>query len=326
MNNSNTNQSNAAECHNLTRIYQVGKGIGKKREIHALEDLTLSIPQGVVFGILGPNGAGKTTLVRILSTLLTPTSGTASVMGFDVHKQASEVRNHIGLVLGGDRGLMGRLTGKENLLYFASINQLSPREADRRADELLEKVKLSGNSDMLVEQYSRGMKQRLHIARGLLTDPTVLFLDEPTIGLDPFGAQELRQMIPNLVGQGKTVLLTTHYMLEADTLCSTVAMINKGKLVALGSPTEIKNKFSKINVVEVVVKEANKAAIDDLGKFEGVERVDVGADGAFQKLIISTKLGSDLQTRVAERVGKGNIESIITRAPTLEEAYLSILK
>lgn len=324
--NNNTSQTYAAECKNLTRIYQVGKGIGKKREVHALQDLTLSIPRGVVFGILGPNGAGKTTLVRVLSTLLTPTSGTAAVMGYDVHKQASEVRNHIGLVLGGDRGLLGRLTGKENLLYFASINHMSSREADRRADELLDKVKLNNDADRLVEQYSRGMKQRLHIARGLLTDPTVLFLDEPTIGLDPFGAQELRQMIPNLVGQGKTVLLTTHYMLEADTLCQTVAMINKGKLVALGSPTDIKTQFSKINVVEVVVKEANKGAIDDIGKFDGVERVDVGADGAFQKLTVSTKQGSSLQDRIAERVGRDNIENIITRDPTLEEAYLSILK
>ncbi len=326
MNNSNTNQINAAECHNLTRIYQVGKGIVKKRGIHALENLTLSIPKGIVFGILGPNGAGKTTLVRVLSTLLTPTSGTASVMGFDVQRQASEVRKHIGLVLGGDRGLMGRLTGKENLLYFASINQMSPKEADRRADELLERVKLNDNRDQLVEQYSRGMKQRLHIARGLLTDPTVLFLDEPTIGLDPFGAQELRQMIPTFVSQGKTVLLTTHYMFEADTLCHTVAMINKGKLVALGSPTEIKNKFSKINVIEAVVKEASRGLIDELGKMEGVERVDAGADGAFQKLIIHIKLGSNLQDRIADRVGRGNIENIATRAPTLEEAYLSILK
>ena len=325
MNNNNTN-TYAAECQNLTRIYQVGKGIGKKRDIYALQDLTLSIPKGIVFGILGPNGAGKTTLVRVLSTLLTPSKGSASVLGYDVQKQASEVRKHIGLVLGGDRGLLGRLTGKENLQYFASINHMSPKEADIKSDEMLEKVRLKDSADQLVEQYSRGMKQRLHIARGLLTDPTVLFLDEPTIGLDPFGAQELRQMIPTFVSQGKTVLLTTHYMYEAETLCQTVAMINKGKLVALGSPTEIKTKFSKINVVEAVVKEASRSLIDDLGKMDGVERIDAGADGAFQKLIIHIKENSNLQGRIADRVGKGNIENIATRPPTLEEAYLSILK
>ncbi|MBA7704065.1 Vitamin B12 import ATP-binding protein BtuD [subsurface metagenome] len=281
---------------------------------------------GTIFGILGPNGAGKTTLVRVLSTLLTPTSGRASVLGLDVVKNAAEVRNHIGLILGGERGLFARLTGKENLQYFAAINHMSPKVADRRADEMLEMLNLVDNPYLLVEQYSRGMKQRLHIARGLLTDPEIMFLDEPTIGLDPFGAKELRDLIPNLVERGKTVLLTTHYMFEADTLCNTIAMINKGSLVALGSPTEIKQQFSKITIVEVTIREANRNIPEEITKVEGVERVDTGVDGAFQKLIISTKVGVELQEEITNMIGGDAIENIITRDPTLEEAYLNILK
>ena len=179
-----------------------------------------------------------------MSTLLTPTDGSARVLGYDVVRQAKQVREHIGFILGGDRGLYGRLTGKQNIRYFGALNRLDPKTASRRADELLERVGLQDSGDVLVEQYSRGMKQRLHIARGLLTDPEVIFMDEPTIGLDPIGAQELRQYIPELVDQGKTIFLTTHYMLEADMLCDTIALIDKGRLVALGTPNEIKRNFS----------------------------------------------------------------------------------
>ena len=154
---------------------------------------------------------------------------------FDVVKEASKVRRQIGLILGGERGLYGRLTGKENMKYFAAINHLSRETAKKRIEELIGMVGLDTASDRPVEQYSRGMRQRLHVARGLLTDPEILFMDEPTIGLDPAGAQELRQLIPELAHQGKTILLTTHYMLEADELCDPVDIINKGKMVASGT-------------------------------------------------------------------------------------------
>jgi len=224
----NDSQQWSVECEDLERVYTSRNALGKKQETVALDGLTLNIPKGTVFGVLGPNGAGKTTLVRILSTLLTPTSGYARVAGFDVVRQAREVRRRIGQVLGGDRGYYGRLSGRENLLYFAALNHLSPNQASRRVDEMLEKVGLTESQDILMERYSRGMKQRVHIARGLLMDPDILFLDEPTIGLDPFGAQELRQLIPEMANRGKTVLLTTHYMFEADALCQTVAMIING--------------------------------------------------------------------------------------------------
>ena len=166
--------------------------LGQSRSTVALDALDLSVPRGQVFGILGPNGAGKTTAIRILATLLIPTSGQARVLGFDVVKQSNEVRKRIGLVLGGERGLYGRLSGRDNLRYFAALNHMNSGDARRRITELLELVGLTDRPNTLVEEYSRGMKQRLHLARGLLMDPEVLFLDEPTIGLDPVGAHEIR--------------------------------------------------------------------------------------------------------------------------------------
>ena len=316
----------AIECQNLGRVYSSRALLGGRRETHALIDLTLQIPHGVVFGLLGPNGAGKTTTVRILSTLLTPTTGSARVLGFDVVRQAAQVRRHIRFILGGDRGLYGRLTGRQNLRYFAALSRMNPRDAGRRAEELLALVGLAGRGDSLVEQYSRGMKQRLHVARGLLTDPTIPFMDEPTLGLDPIGAQEVRQLVSQLVSSGKTILLTTHYMFEADQLCHTIAMINKGKHVALGSPTEIKRQFSDITVIEVKVKQTRPGLLDKVLRVDGVERVESGVDGLFQKLSVQTKAGLDLRDQVSAIVGEGNIESLLVRDPTLEEAYLSILR
>ena len=237
-------QDLAIACDQLGRTYTQRSLLGGKQETVALRDLSLSVPKGVVFGLLGPNGAGKTTTVEILSTLLTPTSGSAHVLGYDVERDANQVRRRIGLVLGGDRGLYGRLTAYENLRYFGALNYMDTKEAKLRSLEMLKLVGLEERGGQLVEQYSRGMRQRLHLARGLLTNPDVIFMDEPTIGIDPVGAQELRDLVPQLVATGVTVLLTTHYMFEADQLCDTIAIINNGSLVALGTPREIKQGFS----------------------------------------------------------------------------------
>ena len=193
----------AIECENLCRVYKSGSIFGHTEEVPALVDLSLRIRKGGVFGLLGPNGAGKTTAVRILTTLLAPTSGRAEVLSYDVVRQPQQVRERIGLVLGGDTGLFGRLTGKQNLQYFGALSHLNPKECERMADYLLERLGLGGAGKTLVERYSRGMKQRLHVARGLLTDPDVLFMDEPTIGLDPMGAQDVRQLIAELAGDGR---------------------------------------------------------------------------------------------------------------------------
>jgi len=298
----------------------------KKRETVALDNLSFTVPKGIVFGLLGPNGAGKTTTIRILATLLTPNSGTARVFGFDVVREAGQVRKRIGLILSGERGLYGRLTGTENLRYFAALNHLGSRQARQRVRDVLEIVGLSAAQDRPVEQYSRGMKQRLHVARGLLADPELIFMDEPTIGLDPMGAQELRQLIPSLVKQGKTILLTTHYMSEADELSAQIAIIDRGQIIASGTPTDIKRRFSKISVLEVILRQVRVRAADELAPVAGVKRVLSTTDGPIQKLTIHTVPGADVSQDVSRVLGPANVESIVSRDPTLEEAYISIFK
>ena len=181
----------------------------------------------------------------MLITLLIPTSGKALVLGRDVVEDAHWVRERIGYVFGGDRGLYERLSALDNLRYFAELYGVDPKRQRARIDELLELVGLDGREKERVEGYSRGMRQRLHIARGLLHDPPVIFLDEPTIGVDPVGARELRATIGNLKAAGKTVLLTTHYMFEADTLCDRIAVVAKGKIVAEGTPRDLKAQVSR---------------------------------------------------------------------------------
>ena len=187
-------------------------------------------------------------------------------------------------------------------------------------------VGLSGREDSPAEQYSRGMKQRLHIARGLLTDPDVLFLDEPTMGLDPVGAQEVRQLVQVLATEGKTILLTTHYMYEADQLCDAIGLINHGKLVGTGTPAEIKRRFSGTAVQEMTVKPTTRDLAAELSQLDGVERVDTASDGLLLKFIVQTRAGIDLGDELVAKIGQDNVVTRIARDPTLEEAYISIFK
>ncbi|WP_248964056.1 ABC transporter ATP-binding protein [Sphaerisporangium perillae] len=233
---------NAIEADGLRRTYRQRTGwlSPKLIETEAVRGVSLSVARGELFGLLGPNGAGKTTTIKMLNTLLIPTAGTARVAGFDVVRQTREVRRRIGYVFGGDRGLYDRLSGLDNLRYFAELYGVPPREQRRRIAELLDLVGLAGRERERVEGYSRGMRQRLHIARGLLHEPQVLFLDEPSIGVDPVAARELRRTIADLAATGTTVLLTTHYMAEADELCDRIAVIAGGVIRALGTPAELK--------------------------------------------------------------------------------------
>ena len=193
-----------------------------------MRGISFEVGEGELFGLLGPNGAGKTTTIKMLITLLLPTSGRRGCSGSTSSHDAREVRRRIGYVFGGDRGLYERLSAYDNLRYFAELYGVTGRRQRERIEEVLELVGLDGREQERVEGYSRGMRQRLHIARGIIHDPEVVFLDEPTIGVDPVGARELRSMIAGLVAAGKTVLLTTHYMFEADTLCDRVAVIAQG--------------------------------------------------------------------------------------------------
>src|SRR3954468_2457993 len=251
------------EAIELRRTYRTSTGVIRRKplEVEAVRGISFAVEQGKLFGLLGPNGAGKTTTIKMLITLLLPTSGQARVLDRDVVADPREVRRRIGYVFGGDRGLYERLSARDNLRYFAELYGVSGKAQRARIDEVLELVGLKGREQERVEGYSRGMRQRLHIARGILHDPEVVFLDEPTIGVDPVGARALRATIAGLVESGKTVLLTTHYMFEADSLCDRIAVIARGRIVAEGTPAKLKEHVADSTVVEVEVFGVDEADV-----------------------------------------------------------------
>ncbi|MBN1323266.1 MAG: ABC transporter ATP-binding protein [Methanotrichaceae archaeon] len=212
-------------------------------EIIPLDHVNIKVRAGEIFGILGPNGAGKTTLIKILCTLISPTEGEAYVNGHDVVRESELVRKSLGFITTDERSFYWRLTGRQNLEFFAALHDIYSEEADRRVNELLDIVHLSDRADDLFLSYSAGMKQRLAIARGLLNDPQVLFMDEPTRSLDPGAAQNIRDFIKKYIvrEQGKTVFISTHNLEEAGQLCNSIAICDEGKIKALGSPEELKS-------------------------------------------------------------------------------------
>lgn len=212
--------------------------------IVAVKGVSFEVRPGEVFGFLGPNGAGKTTTIRMLSTLLEPSAGHAYICGHDVGTEAMEARAKLGAVLAGDRSLYWKLSGRENLEYFATLYRVPAQEIPKRIDEVLQRMHLSDRADEMVERYSTGMKQRLALARSLLADPPVLLLDEPTLGLDPQSARNLRDIVLELKDEGRAILLTTHYMEEADLLSDRIAIIDHGEIIALDTPARLKQSLS----------------------------------------------------------------------------------
>jgi ABC-2 type transport system ATP-binding protein len=315
------------EARELRRTYKTSTGTVRRKslEVEAVRGVTFAVESGELFGLLGPNGAGKTTTIKMLITLLIPTSGSAQVLGYDVVKDAREVRRRIGYVFGGDRGLYDRLSGLDNLRYFAELYAVPPRTIRRRIGELLELVGLSGREHERVEGYSRGMRQRLHIARGLLHDPPVVFLDEPTIGVDPVGARELRATIAQLVEAGKTVLLTTHYMFEADQLCNRIAVISKGEIVAEGTPADLKANVSEGGVVEIEVFGIDEPAIARLRAVDGVRSVGVEPREQAQVLVVQTD-GRELTHALLVPLDGAQVGRVSVREPTLEDAYVELVR
>jgi len=235
------------EVKDLKRDYETKKGwLRPKREVvHAVRGISFAVTKGEIFGLLGQNGAGKTTTIKMLITMLAPTSGTCKVLGFDTVGDEKKIRNRINFIFGGELGVYRRLSARDNLKYFANLYKIPLRERDERISELLELVGLSDKADLRTETYSKGMIQRVQIARGLINDPEVIFMDEPTVGLDPVGAQLLRDIIRSIREKGKTVLLTTHNMYEADDLCDRIAVMKEGQIIALDTPDNIKEKMSE---------------------------------------------------------------------------------
>lgn len=318
---------NAIEVDHLNRIYRAQIGVFNRsiKEVVAVEDISFEVKAGELFGLLGPNGAGKTTTVKMLTTLLIPTKGSASVGGFDVVKQANEVRKRIGFIFGGERGLYWRLSGDDNLRYFASLYGVDPSVSKKRIPYLMDLVGLQGRGKERVGGYSRGMKQRLHVARTLLHDPEILFLDEPTIGLDPVGAREFRNVILDLQSQKKTILLTTHYMFEADALSDRIAIINKGKVIALDTPAGLKSHVSDLSVVEVETFGAPDSVLEKLRALPFVDALSVEDREQKQMLLVQTKRGAEAVPDVMAALEGQRIGRVIVREPTLEDAYIRLV-
>jgi ABC-2 type transport system ATP-binding protein len=310
----------------LRRTYVLRQGAlrRRRRHIQALRGISFEVGRGELFGLVGPNGAGKTTTVRILSTLLEPTSGRAEVLGLDVARQARQIRPRIGILFGGERGLYGRVSAWHNLRYFANLYGLGPRHSERRIAAMLELVGLSERANDRVDTYSRGMKQRLHIARALLHEPEVLFLDEPTIGLDPIGAREIRALILQLRQEGHAILLTTHNMLEADELCDRVAVIARGELVAIASPRELRRHVSDLYVVEIPLRDPSPAGMDVLRRLVGPDTaVDLDEEDGVARL--QSARWRALLDDIPATMGRELIGPLVVREPTLEDVYVRLV-
>jgi len=235
------------------------------------------------------------------------------------------VRRRIGYVFGGDRGLYERLSAYDNLRYFAELYGVSGKAQRIRIDEVLELVGMKGREQERVEGYSRGMRQRLHIARGILHDPEVVFLDEPTIGVDPVGARDLRQMIADLVAVGKTVLLTTHYMFEADTLCDRIAVIAKGQIVGAGTPAELKDNVGGGRVTEIEVFGVDQPTVTRLRALEGVTAVAIEERDQKQVLVVQSTGERELTAPLLAQLDGFEVGRVASREPTLEDAYVSLV-
>jgi len=307
----------AVEVEEVTRVFEPRRR-GSTRVV-ALDSVSLTIPTGEIHGLLGPNGAGKTTLVKILSTVLLPTSGRARVLGHDVVDETQAVRPLIGIVFGGERGLYWRLTGRQNLEYWGALYKLSSRQTKARARELLERVGLADKADQRVEEYSRGMKQRLHLARGLMGDGRVLFLDEPTTGMDPLAAREFRTLIGELRGEGRTILLATHDMAEAEAVCDRVTLIDRGKIIATESPRTLGHLLTRFQRIDV--EGAPEAVLEEIRTMDGVTNV-AAVDGAGVRIEVDAEGVTQL---VLERLVAAGVTSVRTGLPSLEEVYVQLI-
>lgn len=271
-------------------------------------------------GLLGPNGAGKTTLVKVLSTVLLPTSGRARLLGHDVVREVATVRRLIGIVFGGDKGLYMRLTGRQNLEYWAALYQVPPRETRKRVEELLARTGLSERADELVQTYSRGMKQRLHLARGLVANARVLFLDEPTIGMDPMAARDFRQIVRDLRAEGRTILLTTHDMAEAEALCDRVALIDRGTLLAVETPVELARYVAKYERIDF--EGGHDALLARLSELRGIAAITRDSNGSGHRIELADGAA---QRSVLSLLVEMGITSIRTSRPSLEEVYVHLI-
>jgi ABC-2 type transport system ATP-binding protein len=309
-----------------TYLTRQRKGLFRSEEkpVPALKGVSLEIRPGEIFGLLGPNGAGKTTLIKCLTTLLLPTSGRAVINGFELTKQDNAIRATTGCMLMGERGLYWKLTARENLIFFGALYHLSLADRRRRADQLIEQLNLGEIADRAVESYSSGQRMKVAFAKALINDAPLLILDEPTNTLDVPSARELRAVVRELNGQGKTVIYTTHIMTEAETLCDRVAIIDRGEVLALGTVPELKASLKRESVIKVegVISARASQAVEQL---PGVSRVAAHINGKTTLTVVSQDGQATLLPRLIETLTHHNaiIQNIAPQEVTLEDVFIA---
>ncbi|HEY9152786.1 MAG TPA: ABC transporter ATP-binding protein [Anaerolineales bacterium] len=326
-----TLQNLAVETESLGRIYKIHANTKEKnvrKELIALQNVSLQVKQGELFGLLGPNGAGKTTLIKILTTLLAPNSGWARVSGFDVAKEPGKVRPQINMVSGGESSGYGLLTVRENLWMFSQFYGLPSKQSYERIDALLKMVGLEDRMHTKSSDLSTGLRQKMNIVRGFLTDPQVLFLDEPTLGLDVGASRDVRNLIRNWLDQDKTrtLLLTTHYMVEADELCDRVAIINHGRVLAFDTPSALKQGLQREALFEITVSSMNGLNVSTLERLPGIRTM------TSQEVNGSTTLNFSLQEEAAlagiiNCLTESNVKimRLDKHEPTLEDVFVNLV-
>ncbi|MGH9923120.1 MAG: ATP-binding cassette domain-containing protein [Nitrososphaerales archaeon] len=308
----------AVETNSLSRIFKA-----KGKPIVALRNVDLTINYGEILGLLGANGAGKTTFVKILATLLLPSEGKASVYGFDVTKQAKQIRKIINLVSGGETPGYGILTVRENLWFFSQLYGLSGNLAKERVKQLIHDMELEEYVETRMHKLSTGFKQRLNLARGFINDPKVLFLDEPTLGLDVINAKHIRKYVKDWVrgDKSRAVLLTTHYMAEAEEICDRIAIIYNGTIVACETPQTLKASMEKSTVVRIDVKNNSSLSFENMSGIIG-SSIDSNSNGITKiKVVLDDE--SRIPLLVSHLADNGcKIMSINTSEPSLEDVYI----
>jgi daunorubicin resistance ABC transporter ATP-binding subunit len=289
-------------------------------DVRALDELSLDVERGIIHGLLGPNGAGKTTLIRVLTTLLTADSGSARIAGKDVTGDPVAVRALIGLA-GQHAAVDDHLTGRENIDMVGRLYGQTPAESRRRAADMLVRIGLTDAGDRQVKTYSGGMRRRLDLAASLVGRPQVLFLDEPTTGLDPASRRDMWELIRSLVEDGTTVLLTTQYLDEADQLADRVTVIDHGRVIGEGRPDELKKAVGS-STVEITVHDAHKTSALDALKFLGAHAADSSGD----TVVVPAADGTTTLRKVLHNLDTANVEveDIGLRKPTLDDVFLSL--
>jgi len=327
----------AVETRDLTRVFTQRRRIFRRRNaenggaegpVTALNGVGIEIRQGELFGLLGPNGAGKTTLIKILATLLLPTSGVAKVAGFDVTRDTFQIRTRINMVSGGETSGYGLLTTRENIWMFSQFYGVQSKVAKERVDALLHTFGLWEKRNAKVRTLSSGQRQKMNMIRGFVTDPSIFFLDEPTLGLDVNASRVIREYVKNWVQteEDKTVLLTTHYMMEADEMCDRLAIINNGQILAVDTPANLKRRLKKDTTFRIEVDPLKDVAV--FKAIRGVKNFSLTSDGgsSLAKLTFILEDEAAVSDIVSEVVRQGSrIHYLQKSEPTLEDVFISMV-